>query len=238
MRIKGFSNQETDAIIVMDVLFARDSDTPTQVKWTGSYDNGDFGRSHGYGEYKADADVNGIRFLPSTGTVTGRYRIWGLKDSSESSSGTGTGVSSFDIDLPAGFTTYRIEYTISNISGNSQIEYTVTDDGFSTVETGASDYEWVLFRYAGSFGGARDGADNSIVTVGASVDYEGIHKLEVINSQDSSLETGILFETAYDNGSPSLSNGRGRYLTASLINGIRIGAQSGTFDVSWKLHAT
>ena len=152
-------------------------------------------------------------------------------------SGTFSAASTVDIDLPDGYTTFKLEYYLEK-SATSEILYVVTRDGFSTVENGASDYAWVLSRYAGSFGGARDNLDTDVNTVGgtSSEDYN-IGNLDILHAKESTCPTRIKFETDYDNGSPAMAEGWGDYIgTNDAINGIRIAPSAGTITGLWRLY--
>ena len=135
---------------------------------------------------------------------------------------TFTTASEVDIDLPDAYDSFRIEMVYSLLS-SSDLALRISDDGFSTVESGASDYSYSFKRYAGTFGGGEDDLHDRILTAGFNrTSTNSIMTLEVVHAKETGAPTRINFAGDYLSGTDSGSvHGVGTYLTSSSINGLR-----------------
>lgn len=150
---------------------------------------------------------------------------------------TGTAAAQVDVALPSGYVRHRLVIAILPATSGVEIRCRITDDNFSTVESGASDYYYNDFRVwpGTNTGNSGSNAADHIRLASANgntLARSFIGTFDVLFAADSAWPTDVQQQHNRINGSgdSSCAFGGGRYLTASAVNGLRIYASSGNID--------
>lgn len=141
--------------------------------------------------------------------------------------GSFSSVNAIDIDLPDGYDTFEVQIKITT-STAADIYFKITTDGFSTVEEGASDYDYVHFRQAGgSTGGGADGAHTNVVYCGSTTVSVETIRMIIMNAKDAA-KTRIEFHGEYYlSGVPARVAGIGTYTATTSVDGVRAYTSNG-----------
>jgi len=152
-----------------------------------------------------------------------------------------TDVTEIDIDLPAGYFQHIIEGLLEVGTTGVSIRCRFTNDGFTSVREGATDYSYADQRFAA--GNSTEGetfdatADHIQLAVGmrnnATDGFFGA--ITVFNALDAALQTGFDNDSIRTNasGNGSSAYGFGKYNgTAEAHNGIRFYVSAGDFDIA------
>lgn len=151
--------------------------------------------------------------------------------------------SALDIDLPSGYRAFVLEGYAQPATDGSDLHLNVTDDGFSTVESGASDYAHLDGRLNGTSSNTVSGStgDSKIVlanNIGNATNEHWQGMIHISGAVDSALHTEFYTRHGRINSGSTynMGYGGGRYKVASTINGVRLTASSGNLTANFKLY--
>jgi len=144
-----------------------------------------------------------------------------------------SGAATVDIDLSAVTGNAIIEYFLEPATDNVALWGRVTDDGFTTVKSGGSDYSY--FDYRQGTGGTATSSSNSDSKmimqnpIGNNTNEYASGSFTVYQPGNSSFVTTIQGQGNRQNpsGQQNMDNFVGTYQTASVVDGIQLLMQSG-----------
>lgn len=151
---------------------------------------------------------------------------------------SGASVSELDIDVPDADRILLVG-NANLATDNETLELRVTTDGFSTVESGASDYSWgVLGKTSTSTSSTQqnDSADSeirlSISTIGGNATERIFFATEIMGPRNTSALTGVMTNAVHVFENPATRHGQsaGVYNATTAVDGVRLFAGSGNID--------
>ena len=150
-----------------------------------------------------------------------------------------SGVAEVDITLPSGYMMHIIEGEIRCANDGTDLQLVVTNDGFTSVETGANDYAWVEIRETfGAASTARDFGNDPFIKIATNMGnlsgeyWTGrimAHKVALAASQ-SNFDTDHIRVNASGDGNKGY--GGGIYKTTETVNGIRLSMSAGNIAIA------
>ena len=145
---------------------------------------------------------------------------------------SGTNVAALDIPIGAAVA-YLLIARVRPASAGADLRARVTTDGFSTIESGASDYAWVEQRQSTGAAGLDTDENDAFIRLGSSLGNatsdDWLGEVRVYWPSDAALHTRIdTVHTRYNN--VSLLNrgwGAAAYKGGSAIDGLRLYCSTG-----------
>lgn len=156
---------------------------------------------------------------------------------------TVSGASQADIPLPAGFNNGLILFKLTVSADDTEIRMRVTDDDFTTVEQGASDYNYVDARASISSKGedGSTGASYLRFTSGTgNAAGEGAWgTIDFAAVADAAFPSSFGFNlgSIFNNGNFLRRFGGGSYMVSSVINGVRFYPSSGNISGEFRVYS-
>jgi hypothetical protein len=148
---------------------------------------------------------------------------------------TGSSVSEVDIDLSGTYDAYVIKGQMTPASDGVQLYARFTTDGFSTIESGASDYQWVDWRAFVTGDSATASSGDSKIELAPNI---GNASNELITGEIATVwyphDTGIYtrvvsnaMRVANVSNAFAVQNAAGQYEATDDVDGIRLYFGSG-----------
>ena len=151
---------------------------------------------------------------------------------------TGSGVSSVDINLPDA-DQVKLVIDADPADDGIDLEGVITDDGFTTVETGASDYRWAqsrMFPPSSDNITGVNGDAHMVFCEGMGNDTGEGFVGEIICYDPQNANRFAAFKCEgilHNSGNNSLLiNSFGAYETIGTVDGLRLRAESGNMDIT------
>ena len=154
-----------------------------------------------------------------------------------------------DVDLPlttANAVAYEIifAFKVDADGDGEELFGQITDDGFTTVESGATDYAWNSVRDATSTTNIQTNEDEVHLLLGTNLGGSGDEQcggsLLITHPHDVNFRTAFLIDYHKHSSTPSINyeSGGGFYMTESDIDGLRLflSITSGTPDITGEFH--
>lgn len=151
-------------------------------------------------------------------------------------------VSTVDIDLPDGYDSFYVELYVAPSSDGIGITAEVTDDGFTSVETGATDYHYTQHRHSASSAAVQssNGAASFPFLVASSLGNAANEytagTIEVLHAKETSptfIRTDVNYVTAA--GAFGASKNVAGFKPTQSLNGIRLTPSAGTLTGFYKV---
>lgn len=153
-----------------------------------------------------------------------------------------TTLSAVDIPLSASYGSFHVEFYFTASNDNIGLNAAVSDDNFSTVEAGATDYYYTRLAASGTATGVVSSNGTTVVSVlgtssigNAANEYtEGT--IEVVNAKETS-PTHLRFDLSWISGSTVFGSTtcRASFKLTNVIDGLRITPTAGTLTGFYKL---
>lgn len=152
-------------------------------------------------------------------------------------------VTNVDIPLSSSYDSFYIEFYLTPGTDNVNLNASITDDNFSTVEAGATDYAYTSLRSTASSTGVTSSNGTTIIQVvnagqGNAAGEFMSGNIQVINAKESGAPTTIIFDQNYINSSAGAygqSRTMASYRQNSVIDGLRLTFSSGTATGFFKI---
>lgn len=174
-------------------------------------------------------DTNWYTVSKTGGGSSGGYQLL--------STVSGTTDAEVDLPLPAGYSQFKIVFKMTVGTDNTMLYGRITNDDFSTVESGATVYRYLDSRAyinTGSISNTGSGGDDHIqftASIGNAAGEMVIGQLEVNLAGDADAYTMIKSDLYrdYSDGTTYIEHQGAIYHVAEAINGLRLYLSSGSF---------